>query len=489
MLSHLFFSLRRRSVLMGVALAFVLGSGFFLGAPGAQATTCNCECAAIRVPGTRSASSCAACPAACDAYCGQPEALPSVATCGLEPTTPSPAPSTPSPSAGSSRTRTPAPTGGAGAATGGGTQAGDTAAGAATQGACVYNCSTPHVTTCTSNADCVTACNTNCPNLVSNSTCATNPAPRCAPAGSDGQRTCVFECQVSPPDACTVGDAGNSACGSRSAQICRPPAGSTGAAPTIAVSTTVQPRCLDPHQSNSAATNGSDTNSNGDSSGSSSSAGSFPLTNPIRGANTIPAIIGKAVRAVMGLVGAIALLMFVLGGVRWILAAGDSKQTQAASDMLKNATIGLLIIFLSYTVITVGMGLVNNLSSQGDTTSSGGVQNSGSSGSGAGSTTNSRNGTGGTGGTAPTPPAAGSVASCNAAYPARPFLRGDCSGCQASCTNILCRVNATDASSDPAPPPTDARNVNTAYRFPGGLSAVTSECLTRCRASADCPSS
>jgi hypothetical protein len=206
------------------------------------------------------------------------------------------------------------------------------------------------------------------------------------------------------------------------------------------------------------------------------------LNNPITGANTIPAVIGKAVRAVMGLVGALALLMFVIGGVRWILSAGDPKDVQAASDMLKNASIGLLIIFLSYTIITVGMGLVNDLSNQGDAPASNATNNSASAGTGgtSGASTNATNRT-------PTPPAPGSVAACNASYPARPFMRGDCAGCQASCMNILCRVNAPDASTDIAPPPADPRNRSTAYAFPAGVTTATTECLRRCRASADCP--
>lgn len=433
----------------------------------ASAATCSCTCrgaAAVSLP----VSACTSCAPSCEARCGAGGTSPTAVSCTDD-----------TPSAPSGGAPGGAPGGTAGGGTGG--SAGATPSGDAQTGICLYNCTVPRATTCTSNADCVTACNTNCPTLVGNSTCARSPAPRCAPAGADGTRTCIFECQVAPPDTCTIGDAGNSACGSRSPQICRPPSGGSGTAPTIAVSTTVQPRCA---STQSPPSSSGDSNTNRSSSGSSggSESGAFRLNNPITGANTIPAVIGKAVRAIMGLVGAIALLMFVIGGVRWILSAGDPKDVQAASDMLKNASIGLLIIFLSYTIITVGMGLVNDLSNQGDAPVSNATNNSASAGTGgaSGASTNATN-------RAPTPPTPGSVAACNASYPARPFMRGDCAGCQASCLNILCRVNAPDASTDTAPPPADPRNRSTTYTFPAGTATATTECLRRCRASADCP--
>ena len=263
----------------------------------------------------------------------------------------------------------------------------------------------------------------------------------------------------------------------------------------ISVSTTVQPRCVSPRgtPSNAGGSTGptSADSSNEDRSDRSegSSRGTYHLTNPVTGANTIPAIVGKVVRALMGLVGAVALLMFVIGGIRWILSAGDPKDVQAVQDMLRNGSVGLLIIFLSYTVITVGMGLVNELAGQGD---GGGAEQTEGASSGA---TSSRSGvspltntTDRTETPTPTPPAPGTVAACNATYPASPYMRGDCRGCQASCMSILCRRNASDEASDPMRlPTTDPRDVSPRFVFPAGVSAATTECLTRCRNSADCP--
>lgn len=359
----------------GALVGFIFALGLlFASTSVAEAATCNCTCRG-QTPTATTLSACTSCASMCESRCSGTGVGPVAVSCREDsappaPAPPTPAPSTPSPSgssgSGGSRRR---PSGTSGTNTTNSTNATNGTAGVAATGICLYNCTTPRATTCTSNEECVTACNSNCGTLVGNSTCATNPAPRCAPAGADGRRTCIFECQVAPPDSCTVGDQGNSVCGSRSAQICRPPAGTTGGtAPTITVSTTVQPRCVSPRGSPSEAggsPSGSQTGSEDRATSGGSSRETFRLNNPVTGAATIPAVIGKAVRALMGLVGAIALLMFVIGGVRWILSAGDPKDVQAAQDLLKNASIGLLIIFLSYTVITVGMGLVNELGGQG----------------------------------------------------------------------------------------------------------------------------
>lgn len=408
MLSRSYIHRQRSSLFVFLSCASAI-LGFFSLASPAHAVICHCVCGvpsgrAVHGPSDQGITDCSLCPATCREYCNADGEVVVTTACVLPDSTPS----TVRPSSGSSggtsgRRRTTTggsttpggagtsagTTGGAGAGTtgtpgptGGSDTSGSSPTGASgSTGVCSFNCMTPRLTACTTNEDCRTLCTTQCPTLVGgNATCATNPAPRCITA-VDGTKNCAFECVVTPQESCQIGDAGNIQCGTRGMAVCAPPAGAGRTAPTINVSTVVQPRCIAPPGSSDAPagesgevtgeTGGSGSRS--ESSGSGTSA-SYRLRNPIQGATTIPQIIGKAVRAVMGLVGAIALLMFVLGGVRWILAAGDSKEVQAASELLKNASIGLLIIFLSYTVITVGMGLVNDLSGQGS--SSGTTQSS-----------------------------------------------------------------------------------------------------------------
>lgn len=77
------------------------------------------------------------------------------------------------------------------------------------------------------------------------------------------------------------------------------------------------------------------------------------LQNPL-GTGTTPAtIIGRIIKAVLGLSGIIALLMFVYGGVLYMLDMGEGARMKKGKDAIKNAVIGLIIIFTSYTLVDV----------------------------------------------------------------------------------------------------------------------------------------
>lgn len=80
---------------------------------------------------------------------------------------------------------------------------------------------------------------------------------------------------------------------------------------------------------------------------------SATLYNPLGTGNiTIPDIIKRILSTVLGIVGAIALLMFVYGGIRWIMSGGSEEGVKAAKTTIQNATIGLLMIFFSYIILS-----------------------------------------------------------------------------------------------------------------------------------------
>jgi hypothetical protein len=56
-------------------------------------------------------------------------------------------------------------------------------------------------------------------------------------------------------------------------------------------------------------------------------------------------------KIILGLVGSLSLLMFVYGGFYFILSQGDSGKVTKAKDIIKNAIIGLIIVFASYTIV------------------------------------------------------------------------------------------------------------------------------------------
>ncbi|QQS39144.1 hypothetical protein IPM62_00820 [Candidatus Woesebacteria bacterium] len=54
--------------------------------------------------------------------------------------------------------------------------------------------------------------------------------------------------------------------------------------------------------------------------------------------------------------------MFLTGGIRWMLSMGNKEKIEAAKGQLKSAFVGLLIVFLSWTVMQfIGQALGVNL--------------------------------------------------------------------------------------------------------------------------------
>ncbi len=75
------------------------------------------------------------------------------------------------------------------------------------------------------------------------------------------------------------------------------------------------------------------------------------LTNPL-GTDVTPQIfIGKIIKAILGVVGSLALLMFIYGGFNWMTAAGSPEKVEKGKQILLWATIGLIVIFTSYALV------------------------------------------------------------------------------------------------------------------------------------------
>ncbi len=84
-----------------------------------------------------------------------------------------------------------------------------------------------------------------------------------------------------------------------------------------------------------------------------------PLQNPLGDVKNIPQIFGMAIKAVTGIMGSIALLAFIYGGVMWIMSGGNAERIKKGSQSMIWAVVGLVVIFSSYAIITLvieGMG-------------------------------------------------------------------------------------------------------------------------------------
>lgn len=62
---------------------------------------------------------------------------------------------------------------------------------------------------------------------------------------------------------------------------------------------------------------------------------------------TVPILLGRAVRVALGVVGTIALVMFVYGGVLWMTAGGNSDRVQHAGKILVWSGLGIVVIVAS----------------------------------------------------------------------------------------------------------------------------------------------
>ncbi|MFA6106649.1 MAG: pilin [Patescibacteria group bacterium] len=76
------------------------------------------------------------------------------------------------------------------------------------------------------------------------------------------------------------------------------------------------------------------------------------LDNPLPDAGTPQVLIGKVISAALGLVGSLALAMFIFGGFMWMTAMGNADKVKKGRDTMIWAALGLVIIFTAYALIT-----------------------------------------------------------------------------------------------------------------------------------------
>ena len=64
------------------------------------------------------------------------------------------------------------------------------------------------------------------------------------------------------------------------------------------------------------------------------------------------AIAGTVIKAFLGMLGVIFIILIVLAGYNWMTAAGDEQKVEKAREGIKRAIIGLIIITGSYAIWT-----------------------------------------------------------------------------------------------------------------------------------------
>jgi len=80
------------------------------------------------------------------------------------------------------------------------------------------------------------------------------------------------------------------------------------------------------------------------------------LENPIgqgpSGTTDVTVLIGTIIKAALGIIGSLTLLMLVWGGFQWLTSAGNPEKVKKGSQTMVWAIIGVVLVFASYLILT-----------------------------------------------------------------------------------------------------------------------------------------
>ncbi len=81
------------------------------------------------------------------------------------------------------------------------------------------------------------------------------------------------------------------------------------------------------------------------------------LENPLKVNMDSPAsLIGYIIKALLGIIGGVALVMMVYGGFQWLTAAGNEDKIKSGTQTMLWSAIGLVIVFSSYILVETVLG-------------------------------------------------------------------------------------------------------------------------------------
>ena len=96
------------------------------------------------------------------------------------------------------------------------------------------------------------------------------------------------------------------------------------------------------------ANRGSGPNSN---TGNANSAGSSSSICGAATTDSAPDIVKNVINTMLYILGIIAVIMIVIGGIRYTTSNGDSSQTKAAKDTILYAVVGLIVAIMAFAIV------------------------------------------------------------------------------------------------------------------------------------------
>ncbi|MFH1047918.1 MAG: pilin [Patescibacteria group bacterium] len=78
------------------------------------------------------------------------------------------------------------------------------------------------------------------------------------------------------------------------------------------------------------------------------------------GSEDVRTTVGRVIRAFMGLLGIVAVLLILYGGFKWMTAGGNEDQVGEAKKIIISGVIGLIIIMSAYAIATFVVNAIVN---------------------------------------------------------------------------------------------------------------------------------
>ncbi|MDD5110104.1 MAG: pilin [Patescibacteria group bacterium] len=85
---------------------------------------------------------------------------------------------------------------------------------------------------------------------------------------------------------------------------------------------------------------------------------SVQLPNPLGNVVDPRVLVGQVIGAVLGIVGSLALAMFIYGGFLWMTSAGNTERVTKGKNVILWASFGLAVIFSAYILVIQVLGAI-----------------------------------------------------------------------------------------------------------------------------------
>lgn len=74
------------------------------------------------------------------------------------------------------------------------------------------------------------------------------------------------------------------------------------------------------------------------------------------GTDKADSMLKTVINTIIYIIGIIAVIMIIIGGLRYVLSGGDSSSTKGAKDTILYAVVGLVVAMLSFSIVNFVLG-------------------------------------------------------------------------------------------------------------------------------------